>query len=102
MMCEFRRPLWSLPGVVLALALSAPCYCGDEDQAPAYRIYIDPETGAYTTDDPLLAAAPAAVKSTVPVAKDRESAAPLTIAGVLVVLLAAGIIFRRRKRVHPR
>lgn len=27
---------------------------GDEDERPPYMIYIDPETGKYTTEDPML------------------------------------------------
>ena len=38
---------------VLALS-TLPIFvsAGDEDQEPAYMIYIDPETGKYTTEDP--------------------------------------------------
>ena len=38
--------------ILAAVLLPAIAYPGDEDTKPAYMIYIDPETGKYTTEDP--------------------------------------------------
>lgn len=44
-----------LPALLLFCAVLAPSAApgSDNDERPAYMIYLDPETGQYTTEDPL-------------------------------------------------
>jgi len=109
--------------VVALLTMSGPAFTGDDDKAPAYMIYIDPETGKYTTTRPhSVGTATAAEQSTdaqaAPNATSVVDAQPivsaqstpdvqtsnhaLIIAGasVLVVLLLAGVIKNQRKHLH--
>lgn len=90
--------------LVVAAALSVfsvPAYCGDEDQAPAYMIYIDPETGKYTTENPDNAATTHAVVDASQAPASKRSSASLLITGatLLVILLAAGIVKHQRKQI---
>lgn len=103
-MSERRKRSGQLPLVAAALLVaSGVVFGGDEDKDPAYMIYIDPETGKYTTEDPD-AAPPADAVVTVPQQSSRSSQAkrsdlPLLIAGatVLVVVLAVGVLRQQRK-----
>lgn len=105
------------------MIVSVPTYAGDDDKAPAYMIYIDPETGKYTTTRPHSVgtttdaeqstdaqAAPNApsVADAQPIVSSQSTSDvqtsnhPLIIAGagVLVVLLLAGVIKNQRKHLH--
>jgi hypothetical protein len=102
------------------IIMSFPAYAGDDDKAPAYMIYIDPETGKYTTTRPHSvgtadAAQQSAQASDAPATADvRPTAAaqptsdvqrsnlPLIIAGasVLAALLVAGVVRTQRKQFH--
>ena len=92
-------------GILFAGALLAAgsALAGDDDKAPAYRIYIDPETGMYTTEDPLApeelqpvaAARPPTVVST-DGAQDQSSAALLSLAAMLAIVAGGVFIYRRR------
>ena len=82
------------------MLLPAVANGGDEDQEPAYMIYIDPETGKYTTEDP-----DAVDSSATKVARRDEtethSSSPLTLliigAGAAIGLLAVGLTKYQRK-----
>jgi LPXTG-motif cell wall-anchored protein len=84
--------------VLTSLLLYSACaYCGDEDRAPAYLIYIDPETQKYTTDDPGVATRPetAATAQTSP----ENNSALLAAVSVLAILVAIVVLKRRRKSI---
>lgn len=85
-------------GAVLA---AVDGHAGDDDKPPAYRIYIDPETGKYTTEDPLtrlepmpVVTAPQAPSSPV---REGQTAAALLSAAVIVAMLVGGILIYRRR-----
>lgn len=89
-----------LTAVIAFWVVSAPAYCGDEDRGPAYKIYIDPETGKYTTEDPHDAAVSpdtAAVPGRSADAEQSNSTLLITSVGVVAVLLAIGAVWRRHK-----
>jgi len=109
--------------IVALLTMSGPAFTGDDDKAPAYMIYIDPETGKYTTTRPhSVGTATAAEQLTdaqaAPNAPPVVDAQPMVSvqstsdvqtsnhaliiagAGVLVALLLAGIIKNQRKDLH--
>lgn len=67
---------------ILLIGLAAllgplPSVASDNDEQPVYKIYIDPETGKYTTEDPLAA--------------DREPPAPAVTAESTTAAPAAGV-----------
>lgn len=75
------------------LLYSGHAHCGDEDSAPAYLIYIDPETKRYTTDDPGVAPA----KETVTTAPASDSnRLLLAVLGAAAVLVA--VVYRRNRQ----
>jgi len=81
--------------------LAVPAWCGDDDKAPAYMIYIDPETGKYTTQDPNAEDAPTEAAVVAPLSsQEQRGNAILLVAGaaILVVLLAASVIKYQRKQ----
>ncbi len=86
-----------MPGAAIA---------GDDDKPPAYRIYIDPETGKYTTEDPLAdleqgpVARPVATKSSVP--EEQPAAAMLTAAVMIAVLGGTFLLIRRQPTIRER
>lgn len=83
-------------GAVLACA-AAPALAGDDDKAPAYKIYIDPETGRYTTEDPE-AAQPAAAVPPPAAAGASKDRLPMLAGGAIVAGLAGFVLFARRRR----
>lgn len=94
--------------VLVAALLLGPLYtrAGDEDREPAYLIYIDPETGRYTTRDPAAGhdgPSPGNARGDSTRAKpDERSPNMLQIisaASVALVLFFAGIKVVRRRRV---
>lgn len=98
---RLRRP-GLLPAAAAALfALSGPVYSGDEDKDPAYMIYIDPETGKYTTEDPSVDATPdaAAVPSQSPRANRSNTPYLVAVTSLLAILLVFAIVKHKRKPV---
>lgn len=91
-----------LLSVVVLCAFPMAAFCGDDDKAPAYRIYIDPETGAYTTEDPLAAAKVVVADASAPAITKSNSIFLPTIIGVLIALLVAGTIRHKRRQLHLR
>lgn len=83
--------------ILSALVLATTAWSGDEDSEPAYMIYIDPETGKYTRDDPDSATHTVVPAQPVP-AKQQSKPAWLIAALVLAVLLAAGALIHQRKQ----
>lgn len=87
-------------GVVLLCAMLAAVNvrAGDDDKPPPYRIYIDPETGRYTTEDPLakLEDMPV-VKAPAPVVDDADRSAAILSVVVITGLAAAAIMLYRRQ-----
>ncbi|MDX1499582.1 MAG: hypothetical protein R3176_06780 [Woeseiaceae bacterium] len=87
-------------GAVLAPATARP---GDDDKPPPYKIYIDPVTGKYTTEDPAATrtAQPAgAAASAAPGAAPDTGTAwhpgPGTLV-IIIMLLAAVFTWHRRQ-----
>lgn len=104
------------PLAILAAALlPAIAYPGDEDAKPAYMIYINPETGKYTTEDPeagntndsVVPARPASGNtndSVVPARPASGNSQPnltvLIVGGsALAVLLVGGLLKRQRRQI---
>ncbi len=81
--------------------LSFVAVAGDEDRAPAYKIYIDPETGQYTTEDPFAEPdSPTAVSALPQATSDAAVPAPtgrVVAVAAIIGISAAGIIFYRRR-----
>lgn len=85
--------------VILAAVLLPPtAWSGDEDSKPAYMIYIDPETGKYTHEDPDTVTQIVAPAKQAPT--DSQPRSPLlTVAGgVLAALLVVGLVKNKRKQ----
>lgn len=90
----------------LALPGAAAVHASDDDEDPPYLIYIDPETGKYTTVDPQAAPRDAERQSpprpagSAPAPADRgypwSSVAGAAAAGLLV--LAGRRLLRHRRR----
>ena len=101
-MINALRLVCSLAFLAAAL-LPATAFPGDEDTKPAYMIYIDPETGRYTTEDP------DTDRTNDPVAPERqasENSEPerpllIVVGSVLAVLLVSGLL-RHQRRQHLR
>ena len=95
--------VWRLacPLAILAAALlPATAYAGDEDSKPAYMIYIDPETGKYTTEDPDAGNTNAPIVPARPTSGESNPGSPLliVIGGALAVLLVGGLLNHQRRR----
>jgi len=86
--------------ILAAVLLTGTAYPGDEDSKPGYMIYIDPETGKYTTEDPDAGNtnAPPVVPAR-PASGDSDPGSPLVIVigGVLAVLLV-GVMLKHQRR----
>ncbi len=90
------------PLAILAAALlPAIAYPGDEDTEPAYMIYIDPETGKYTTEDPEAGNKNDRVVPAKPSSGNSQPKLPLLIVGGCAIagLLVVGL-FRHQRRQH--
>lgn len=109
------RAAWSvalLAGAFVALS-AAPAEASDDDEDPPYLIYIDPETGRYTTVDPNVEGPDAAARSPAapvtnmesPVDAPPERTTVIAVsAGVAAAVIAIAVAFRRRRdarRRHP-
>jgi hypothetical protein len=92
------------------LAAAAASLAGDEDQDPAYLIYIDPETGRYTTEDPAAGAertGPLPIDAAEPAAASRPTpyrGALTAISAAAIALLCAVAVWQvaRRRSQEPR
>ena len=88
----------------LALLTAAAAGASDDDEDPPYMIYIDPESGKYTTVDPLAAPDPRAQALPGPGDGAGTVAAPkspwvlVTGAAAAVLLVLGGHRMRRRRR----
>ena len=89
--------------ILAALLLPATAYPGDEDTKPAYMIYIDRETGKYTTEDPEAGNTNHSVVRAKPASGNSQSKLPLLIVGgsALAVLLVGGLL-KHQRRQHMR
>jgi hypothetical protein len=87
--------------ILAAVIFPAIAYAGDEDSRPAYMIYIDPETGKYTTDDPDVVNTNAPVVPVSPASEDNFPSTTLyvLIGGALAMLLA-GAMLKHQRRQH--
>ncbi len=92
---------YALVLAILAVSL-LPVFvmAGDEDTKPAYMIYIDPETGKYTTEDPYADVANDRVVRTEPTSEIAEPKIPARIVGLtaLAVLVVGALIGLQRKQ----
>ncbi len=96
--------VWCLacPLAIFAAALlPATAYAGDEDTKPAYMIYIDPETGKYTTEDPASGNTNDSVVPARPASGNSQPKLTLLIVGggVLAVLLVGGLLKHQRRQI---
>lgn len=84
-----------------AVLLPAIAYPGDEDTKPAYMIYIDPETGKYTTEDPEAGNTNDSVVTAGPASGNSQPNLTLLIVGgsALAVLLVGGLLKHHRRRI---
>jgi hypothetical protein len=90
------------PLAILAAAiLPAIAYPGDEDTKPAYMIYIDPETGKYTTEDPEAGNTNDNVVPARPEAGSSQPKLTLLIVGgsAIAVLLVGGLLQHQRRQI---
>lgn len=85
---------------VAAQLAAVPARAGDDDKPPAYKIYIDPETGKYTTEDP--GTAEQAQLTVRPAAAEDAGAADLplllTAAGVIAALAAFVLVSKHLRQ----
>jgi hypothetical protein len=85
-----------------ALFAATPLRAGDDDKAPAYKIYIDPETGKYTTRDP--DAAEASQLTAQPAAKaesgDTTELPLLLTAAAMIVAVAVFVLVSRQRKLN--
>ena len=86
--------------ILVAALLTVTAYPGDEDSKPAYMIYIDPETGKYTTEDPEAANKIDSFVPAKPVSGNGQPKLPLLIVGgcALAVLLVGGLLKYQRRQ----
>ena len=87
--------------ILAAVLLPAIAYPGDEDTKPAYMIYIDPETGKYTTEDPASGNTNDSVVPAEPASGNSQLKLTLLIVGgsVLAVLLVGGLLKHQRRQI---
>ena len=88
--------------VIVAVSLfSMPAIAGDEDETSPYMIYIDPETGRYTTTDPeseAVAAQKVEEKATQGTEQVQRDIPGLSVgAAIALALLMAGVLLTRRR-----
>ena len=87
--------------ILAAVLLPAIAYPGDEDTKPAYMIYIDPETGKYTTEDPGSGNTNAPIVPARPASGESNPSSPLliVIGCALAALLVGGLLQHQRRRI---
>ena len=102
MIDALRLTCWLL-AILAAVVLPTTAYPGDDDTKPAYMIYIDPDTGKYTTEDPDAGSTNAPVVPARPASGDSNPGSPLfiVIGGALAVLLV-GVMLKRQRRQHSK
>ena len=86
--------------ILAAAVLPTTAYPGDEDTRPAYMIYIDPDTGKYTTEDPEAANKNTSVVPATPASANSQHKKSLLIVvgGALAVLLVVGLLKHQRRQ----
>ena len=86
--------------LLAAAVLPTAAYPGDEDTKPAYMIYIDPDTGKYTTEDPDAGNTNAPIVPARPASGEGNTSSPLLIVvgGALAVLLIGGLLNHQRRQ----
>ena len=100
-MIRDRQRAQAASGLVLACG---PALAGDDDKPPAYKIYIDPETGRYTTEDPALKKEQGSAITVAPDPGGSEAGQVSSLSGVamtaVIIILLAGttLWFRRQHR----
>ncbi len=89
--------------ILAAVLLPATAYPGDEDTKPAFMIYIDPETGKYTTEDPEAGNSNDSVVLAKPASGNSQPKLSWLIVGgsALAVLLVGGLL-KHQRRLHLR
>ena len=91
--------MFGISAICLALMLPLTVIAGDEDREPAYKIYIDPETGKYTTEDP--EATTASATSIIGREKMEQASSELLLpiigAAAVIALIAGGLLTYQRK-----
>ena len=89
--------------ILAAAVLPATVYAGDEDSKPAYMIYINPETGKYTTEDPDAGNSNVPVVPARPASGDSNPGSPLFIViGAVLAALLVGAMLKHQRRQHSR
>lgn len=88
--------------VIVAVSLFLmPAIAGDEDEKPPYMIYIDPETGGYTTTDPEsegVAQQMVEEKATQRTEQVQRDIPGLSVGvAIALALLLAGVLLTRRR-----
>ena len=86
--------LWLAVLISFSLLFSMPAAGSDDDERPAYMIYIDPETGKYTTEDPY----GNAEEKTNPGTENTGLKVTAIIAGALLIMVVAGYALRTNGR----
>ncbi len=89
--------------ILAAVLLPATAYPGDEDTKPAFMIYIDPETGKYTTEDPEAGNTNDSIVRAKPASGNSQLKLSWLIVGgsALAVLLVGGLL-KHQRRLHLR
>ena len=87
--------------ILAAVLLPAIAYAGDEDSKPAYMIYIDPDTGKYTTEDPDAGNTNAPIVPARPASGESNPSSPLliVIGCALAALLVGGLLQHQRRQI---
>ena len=88
--------------ILVTALLPATAYAGDEDTKPAYMIYIDPDTGKYTTEDPDAGNTNAPIVPARPASGESSPGSPLliVIGGALAVLFVGGLLQHQRRQIN--
>ncbi len=97
-MSTSRRLVEIVATVAVSTAMPAAvptAFGGDEDRNPPYMIYIDPETGRYTTEDPRRKAAVTQPdRASAHIISNPETAGVVTsppIRGIVAIVIAASV-----------
>ena len=84
--------------VCLVLLAAEPAISGDDDKESAYMIYIDPETGKYTTQDPHATATHGPLEVSPNVGNEDDSGWRLFMAAASILVMSFAVISIMRRR----